>query len=230
MKKRLSVLVILTSLFVLPSFSQESSVYLKAGVNLANVSVTDNGEIDQAKMLPSFHVGLQGDLPVTSFLSIQPGLFFSGKGTKAQSREPGSNGYFKSVLNPYYIELPVNVVFKTPLNKDSRFFAGAGPYVAMGIAGKRKLDYQVLGIAYHREDKISFSNDDPTTAGEEGAGMGILKRFDYGLNGTAGFEGNNILFSVNYGLGLAKLQSGSDSGEDNNNKHRMLSFTIGFRL
>lgn len=230
MKKRLSVLLILTNLFVLPSYSQESSVILRAGLNLANVSVTDGGEIDQTKMLPSFHIGLQGDIPVTSFLAIQPGLLLSGKGTKAQAGEPGSNGYYRSVLNPYYIEVPVNVVFKAPLNKDSRFFAGAGPYVAMGIGGKRKLDYQALGIAYHRESKITYSNDDPTTAGEEGAGMGILKRFDYGVNGTAGFEGNNVLFSVNYGFGLAKLQSGSDSGEDNNNKHRILSFTIGFKL
>lgn len=229
MKKYVSVLI-LAGMFTLPVCSQQSSVYLKAGVNLANVSVTSDGEIDQAKMQPSFHIGLQGDLPVASFLAIQPGLFFSGKGTKAQAGEPGSNGYFKSVLNPYYIELPVNLVFKAPINKDSRFFAGAGPYAAIGIAGKRKLDYEVLGVAYHREDKIRFSSDDPTTSGEEGAGMGILKRFDYGLNGTAGFEGKSILVSVNYGLGLAKLQSGSDSGEDNNNKHRVLSFTIGFKL
>jgi hypothetical protein len=57
-----------------------------------------------------------------------------------------------------------------------------------------------------------------------------MKRFDYGLNGTAGFEGKQVVVSVNYGLGLAKLQSGSNSSEDANNKHRVLSFTLGFRL
>ena len=59
---------------------------------------------------------------------------------------------------------------------------------------------------------------------------GILKRFDYGFNGTAGFEGKNVLFSVNYGLGLAKLQSGENSSTDDKNKHRVLSFTVGFSL
>ena len=65
---------------------------------------------------------------------------------------------------------------------------------------------------------------------EEGAGFGIMKRFDYGLNGTVGVEGKSTLFSVNYGLGLAKLQSGSNSSADNNNKHRVLSLTVGIKL
>ena len=78
--------------------------------------------------------------------------------------------------------------------------------------------------------KIDFSNDDPTTQGEEGSGYGILRRFDYGLNGTVGFEGEKAMFSVNYGLGLAKLQSGADNNIDEKNKHRVLSFTVGFRL
>jgi hypothetical protein len=57
-----------------------------------------------------------------------------------------------------------------------------------------------------------------------------MKRFDYGLNGLVGIETEDIVLSANYGLGLAKLQSGSGSGDDNNNKHRVLSFTLGFKL
>ncbi len=78
---------------------------------------------------------------------------------------------------------------------------------------------------------ITFSDDDPTTlSDEEGAGFGIIKRFDYGLNGTAGIEGKSIVLGINYGLGLAKIQSGGNSSQDNNNKHRVLSFTLGFKL
>ena len=65
---------------------------------------------------------------------------------------------------------------------------------------------------------------------EEGVGFGIMKRFDYGLNGTAGIDLKKAVLSVNYGWGLAKLQSGSESSDDENNKHRVLSFTIGFKL
>ena len=210
--------------------AQKSSVFLKGGLNLANVSINESGNIDEAKMLLSFHAGIQGDIPVTSFLSIQPGLLLSGKGSKTQSGNTSDANYYRATTNPIYIEVPVNVVFKAPLEKDTKFFAGAGPYIAMGVAGKRKADGKIFGLTFSRNDDIKFSNDDPTTSGEEGAGFGIIKRFDYGFNGTAGFEGKNVLFSVNYGLGLAKLQSGDNSSTDDKNKHRVLSFTIGFRL
>ncbi len=211
--------------------AQNSSVFIKAGYNLANISISEDGDVDENRGLSSFHVGLQGDISVIkNVLSIQPGLLFTGKGSKLQSGEPGQNGYYRSVVNPYYIEVPVNVVLKAPLGGDAKFFVGAGPYAAVGVGGKRKLEYQIIGVEYNRTDKIEFSDDDPTTQGEEGAGYGILRRFDYGLNGTIGFEGSRAMFSVNYGLGLAKLQSGADNNVDDKNKHRVLSFTIGFRL
>ena len=137
----------------------------------------------------------------------------------------------KQTSNPFYIEVPANLVVKLPFNNESHFFVGAGPYGAIGIAGKAKSDANVLGFTSQSEHNIEFSNDDPSTFGaEEGAGLGVLKRFDYGLNGIIGIEGKKLVLSAGYGLGLAKLQSGSNSGEDNNNKHRVLSFTVGVKL
>ena len=96
---------------------------------------------------------------------------------------------------------------------------------------KIKLKERSLGLHSVVKKNIEWSDDDPSTLDqEEGTGFGIMKRFDYGLNGTAGIETKNILLSVNYGLGLAKLQSGSNSSDDDKNKHRVLSFSIGFKL
>ena len=210
---------------------------LEAGVNLANVSVTDNGRVDDAKMLTSFQVGVIGDFHLVSIAYLQPGLIFTGKGSKTQSGDPATNNYSKATTNPYYIEIPVNFVLKTSSSStsNSRFFVGAGPYLAIGVAGKLKNEgKRSVGpavVSYKNDRKIEFSNDDPTTLDyEEGAGFGIMKRFDYGLNGTAGIDGKSMVLSVNYGLGLAKLQSGSNSSADENNKHRVLSFTLGFKL
>jgi hypothetical protein len=125
----------------------------------------------------------------------------------------------------------LNLVFKGPIGGDAKFFASAGPYLAIGIAGKNKTEGKFLGAPFSSEKDVEWSDDDPTTLDyEEGAGFGIMKRFDYGLNGTAGFETKNIVIAVNDGLGLAKLQSGSNSSEDDLNKHRVLSFTLGFKL
>jgi hypothetical protein len=231
MRNKFLLVVLFTLTISYSAFSQQSRAILKAGVNLANVSITDNGNIDDANMLTSFQVGLVGDIHVTSLLYFQPGLVFTGKGSKIEIGRPSENLYMKQTSNPFYIEVPVNFVIKLPFNNESHFFVGAGPYGAIGIAGKAKSDANVLGFTSSSEHNIEFSNDDPSTFGaEEGAGLGVLKRFDYGLNGIIGIEGKKLVLSAGYGLGLAKLQSGSNSGEDNNNKHRVLSFTVGVKL
>lgn len=230
MKRKVFGLVILTVMGTLNTFAQ-SDIYLKGGLNLANVSITDNGGIDDANTLASFQVGFVGDISLPKFISIQPGLLVSGKGTKTQSGNVGDANYYRATSNPIYLELPVNIVFRAPLQgMKSSFFIGAGPYVSMGFAGKRKASGSVFGVDFNSEGNVEFSDDDPTTSGEEGAGFGIMKRWDYGLNGLLGFQGERAFVAVNYGHGLAKLQSGTTNGEDNNNKHRVLSFVVGFRL
>lgn len=216
---------------VLLSFSTFSikAQTLKGGVNLANITTTNDGAVDEAKMLTSFQVGLGFDMKVLPFLFFQPGILLTGKGSKTQSGETTDATYYRATTNPMYIEIPANFVLKTP--GPLRFFAGAGPYLAIGVAGKNKVEGKILGASFNSEKAIEWSNDDPSTVSyEEGAGYGILKRFDYGLNGTAGIETTNIVFAVNYGFGLAKLQSGSNSSADDKNKHRVLSFTVGIKL
>jgi hypothetical protein len=183
-------------------------------------------------MLSSFQIGIKGDVHLGSILYLQPGVLFTGKGSKVQKGTEGSNGYFKQTFNPYYIEVPANILIKAPLGKTGSFFVGAGPYLGIGVGGKTKTEGQtLLGVTYSNDQKIKFSNDDPTTLNEEeGAGFGIVERFDYGVNGTVGLEGKSIVLGVNYGYGLAKLQSGSNSTQDNNNKNRVVSITLGFKL
>ena len=210
--------------------AQQSSAFFRAGFNMANISITNDGSVDDNKALGSFQLGIIGDLPLAPFLSVQPGLLFTGKGSKTQSGNTNDATYYRATTNPYYIELPVNLVFKTPTGP-VKFFAGAGPYLAMGVAGKNKVEGKFLGTSFNSENSIEWSNDDPATFNyEEGAGYGIMKRFDYGLNGLAGIETQSAVISLNYGLGLAKLQSGSNSSADEKNKHRVLSLTIGFRF
>lgn len=215
----------------LVSIAQEGGVYLKGGVNFANVTKTSQGEANDANMLVSFHVGFTGDIAVAKIFSIQPSLLLTGKGSKLESGHPQGTTYYKATTNPLYIELPVNAIFKLPLSdKNSSFFFGAGPYIAIGIGGKRKIEGKFLGTSFNSKENIEFSNDDPTTFDyEEGAGLGIMRRFDYGLNGTAGFQLDRAMIAVNYGYGLAKLQSGTNN-DDDYNKHRVLSLSVGFKL
>ncbi len=231
MKQHCKLILLLAPIFINFSAKAQNSAILRGGLNLANVTISNDGRIDDAKTLTSFQVGLIGDLNVSSFLAVQPGLLLTGKGSKTQDGDPSDANYFKATTNPIYLEIPVNIVFKAPLGSSYKFVAGAGPYLAVGIAGKNKSEGKFLGVSFNSEKDIEWSNDDPTTLEyDEGAGFGIMKRFDYGLNGTVGLEGAKVIFSVNYGLGLAKLQYGSNNSADEKNKHRVLSFTMGLRL
>ncbi|MFT4022382.1 MAG: outer membrane beta-barrel protein [Flavihumibacter sp.] len=227
--KKTVILLLALAAAALKTNAQDPKFYLKAGFNLANVSYNKDGEVNNANALPSFHAGFMADLPILPVLSIQPGIQFSGKGSKLKWASGSYSA--ESKFNPGYVEVPVNVVVNLPLiDKESKVFFGAGGYAAMGVSGKRSIEVNALGVLYKREDKIKFSNDDPTTGNEEDAGYGKLKRFDYGLNATAGFAFHNLLIAVNYGLGLAKIYSGTENGADDKSKNRVLSLSVGVSL
>ena len=203
---------------------------LRAGISLANITHNNDGDIDDANTLSSFQVGLIGDWKLLPMLRLQPGVIFTGKGSKTEFGEPEDATFSRATTNPYYIEIPVNLVFKTPTGP-VKFFVGAGPYLAIGVAGKLENKGKVAGISYEYEEDIEWSDDDPTTLDyEEGAGFGIMRRFDYGANITAGIEFTKLVLGLNYGHGLAKLQSGTDSEADDENKHRVFSITLGIKL
>jgi hypothetical protein len=228
-----------TCLMCVSSFAQnkttapaanEGGFILKGGVNLANISISPNGLVDEAKQLTSFNAGFAFDLPLAAGLSLQPGLLFTGKGSKTQQGQETSTFYYRATTNPKYIELPLNLVGKIPLGGSTSLMIGAGPYGAVGVGGKNKIDRKISGVRYEVNNEIEYSNDDPLTAQEEGAGYGKLKRFDYGVNGLAGLEFGKVSLSANYGLGFAKLNSGTNNRDNDNNKHRVLSINLGLKL
>lgn len=203
---------------------------IRGGVNFANISVADNGRVDKANNLVSFHAGIGYDIPVCDYFSLQPGLIFTGKGAKTQLGKEADNFYYKASSNPMYLELPLNFVAKIPVGEYSKFFIGAGPYAAAGIAGKNKVEIHTIGVVSNLSKNIVYSNDDPTTSQEENYGYGKLKRFDYGLNALAGIEFPKFSIVANYGYGLVKINSGADNSTNDKGKNRVLSLSLGIKL
>jgi Outer membrane protein beta-barrel domain len=231
MKMKTTILCMTAAVISFSSVKAQSGVRIQAGLNLANVSVTDNGRVNNSNTLTSFQLGLIGDIHVGSIVYFQPGILYTGKGSKTESGDQNSTTYYKATSNPFYLEVPANITFKIPVASDAKVFVGAGPYLGIGVNGKNKVEARYANVTTTNENSIKFSNDDPTTLNQqEGAGFGILRRFDYGLNGTAGIEGKSIVLGVNYGYGLAKLQSTASSSTNDNNKHRVFSIILGIKL
>ncbi|ATL46723.1 hypothetical protein COR50_05745 [Chitinophaga caeni] len=204
-------------------------VGIKGGWNLANVTKDNNGSVDNKNSLSSYNIGVIADLPLSEVLSFQPGIFYTGKGSKLESGDKNSTFYSKSTTNPMYIEIPLNFLGKIPIGNNARLFAGVGPYAAFGVAGKNKYEYIAAGINVNGEDNIKWDDDTPFNDDDPNQGWDKFKRFDYGANFLAGVEvGDNFLVSAQYGLGLAKIRSGSDNGSDDKYKNRVFSVSIGY--
>lgn len=212
--------------------SNPGGVYIKGGVNFANISVHNDGSVNDAKTLTTFNVGLLGDIPLADVFSIQTGLYLNGKGSKTEQYFGSStdHNFYKVKFNPLYLELPANFVVKLPIDDQARIYFGAGPYVAVGIGGKVKGTQDVGGITGTYEKNIVFNDDDPTTGEQEDASVSKLRRFDYGANLVAGIEINRLMLGVNYGLGLAKISSADDNNNNDKNKYRTFSINAGIRF
>lgn len=227
MKKVFLGLVLTTAI----SLSTKAQVYLQGGLNLANITKTNDGQTEKNNILPSFNVGILGRLPIADMFSIESGLLLTGRGSKAETYFNGGNDFVKSKFNPFYLEIPLNAVVKIPLEKKSNVFFNAGPYVAIGIGGKSRRDTKFGPLVSSSTSNIEFSNDDPFTSQQEDARYDRLKRFDFGLNFGGGFQFQRVLLKVNYGLGLAKINSTqSDNTANDKNKYRTLSFSVGIPL
>ena len=227
--KRILVLLSLSLIVVSGAYAQK--IYVQGGVNLANITKDKDGNTDDNKALYSFNTGLMGQFGLSKIIDIETGLLFTGKGSKSESNF-GNGDFIKTTFNPLYVELPVNLLIKFPLvTKNSNLLVSAGPYVAMGVAGKSKYESKIGPLSSRSESNIVFNNDNPTTAQQEDASYYKTKRFDYGLNFGGGVALKSIILKVNYGLGLAKINSTeTNNSTDKQNKFRTLSLSVGIPL
>ena len=184
--------------------------------------------MNSAHTRASFNAGLVGDIPLANFLSLQVGAEFTGKGSKAQYNSSLYTGTY--TFRPYYVEIPVNAVFKVPLGPGAALLLGAGVYGAMGVAGDYITNVNSgVGSSTSTQSIKWTDQSDVTTGSENGSGAGVLRRYDFGMNYLAGFELGPVQLTANYGMGLTKISSTADNNNDND-KNRVFSINVGFRL
>jgi len=224
--KKILVGAILASSFTVT----KAQVYVEGGVNLANITKTTSGETQHNNLLTTFNAGILGRFGLSRPVDLESGLVFEGRGSRADSYfgPTEDDNYVKTKFNPMYLEVPLNLVLRFPLAGKTNFFLHAGPYIAMGVAGKSTSDSKVLGATSSSSSSIKFSNDNPFTSQQDDAAYDKLKRFDYGLNFGGGFDLGVIMLRANYGYGLAKINSTQTNNTSNDkNKFRTVSISVG---
>ncbi len=211
-----STLIILFAILSSSSFAQ---IGVRAGVNFNSVISRDpdgNEVYNDPKFNPGFHVGVTYDFPIAKDFYIQSAALLSRKGYRTKYNSKSISD--KSRLNPYYIEMPINVLFAPKLGK-GRILLGAGPYVAYGIGGSGKLHSNaVINDAITPQDRnvtLKFMQD--VKSKKEGDYV-YGKAFDYGVQVVEGYEYKGRLSVQVFGqLGLANAQP-KINGEPSKNK------------
>ena len=205
---------------------------VRGGINVNSIANTNTGGLDRAENIQSFHAGLQANIPVFFMFSIQPSLLATGKGARITNGDQNGTGdYFVAEANPIYLELPVTFNLNPHFGDFSGLYIGAGPYIAMGIGGKNRVYGRNDGTEFGSQEKIRWSDDDPKTlATDEGAAYGTFRKFDYGATLNIGLYLSRLQVGVFYDHGFTKINTVSNSEQDDRMYLRTIGFTAGLNF
>lgn len=190
---------------------------IKAGVNSSTIRIPDIEPGVSVKPRVDFQGGILVDIPMTESFSVQPALLVSTKGSKVNSLLiDGNTGSVISPINNsiklIYAEIPILALFRGHISQSLQFYAGAGPYLGIGLEGNLTSSYTPLA----ERDAVFGSGR---------VGSNSFRRFDYGASAAAGVEVKRLLVGVNYNYGLVDLGSALAKSY-----HRTLGITVGFWL
>jgi len=228
MKKTIIVLLAITIISVTTTNAQ---VYLQGGLNIANISTSNDGQTQKANAIGSFNAGFMGRFGISDFFDLETGAIFTGQGAKSTTNY-GTN-IITTTLRPYYVQVPLNAVVKFPLGDPkvtkANIFVFAGPYAAIGVGGHSTTTNSLDGS--QQTNSIKFDNEDPFTSDQENAAYDKLKLWDFGINMGGGIDFGTVLIKAQYGLGLTKINSEEGDNEKNDkDKYRTVSISLGIKL
>lgn len=208
---------------------------VRAGVNFSNAVVKDaDGNKMPTNLLTGFHVGVTADLPVADEFSVSPGLLFNTKGYQYKE----SVGGVAVTLNqhPYYLELPINFVYKPELG-NGRLLLGVGPYLAYGIGGRWKAKGSSSGTTISKTGDMEFKSDISSTDSSyldfnNLKTIPYAKPFDVGGALLIGYEfSNKFSIQLNGQMGLMNIAykiDGTETGE--RLKNMQFGLSVGYKF
>jgi len=230
MKKRISLILVMAlgSIF---SQAQEkvknsggTSFGLRAGVNFQNITGKDeDGNKLENDLLTGFNIGINAEIPLAPQFYLQPGLLFTTKGAKSEDLILGQT--IKGKINIYYVELPLNFLYK-PMLGQGRLLMGFGPYVALGVGGKVTYEGGGSSLSEDIEFKKNVKLSDPDD-------VFYVRPMDAGANLLFGYQfANKVSLQLNAQLGLTKINPEYEGASNDRTDAKNTGFgvSLGYRF
>ena len=189
------------SFFSTKKSDQSVTLGIRGGLNIANLTISEDGYDLSLKDNVGFNIGVCVDIPMMESLYLQSGLYYTVKGSKEE------DGDLEVKYTPSYLEIPILVSYRYNFSDFTQLQVNFGPYIAYGIGGKWKKEYE------GETEEGDFFDDS-------------IKKFDAGLAFGAGITLGHVYVGVNYDLGLTNIAKDSDSSI----KNRCFSINVGYNL
>ncbi len=181
--RKIALSLIVLSLFAVTSLQAQIRLGVKGGVNISGVSGDNIGDFVDNN-LTGFHIGPTVEWLLDGSFGLEGSVLYSEKGIKFKDDKSHRTGY---------IEVPVSLKYRFPVEGTVRPYLTAGPYISFKVSG---------------DDKFNVIKDDIQ-------GQWKSKSFGGGLKFGAGVELFKILqVGASYDLGLTdnyKLSDGNYS-------------------
>jgi len=168
---------------------------VEGGVNLNNLADHYENETSSNQIKFGFHAGVLGDVMVSPHFSVVPALRYSMKGGEVDKEYNSTlaGTSFSSVveeknkLTYHYIELPINVVYKTGVEGSGRFMIGAGPYIAYMVNAQNKWNTTERWVNEQGEN-VGNSDKGAMKLGIGNDETDMVKALDYGAQAFIGYQ------------------------------------------
>lgn len=181
MEKRLSL--ILLTVFVTITAAAQVRPFVQAGLGSSQFWLM-NAEGTEGRF--AYHGGVGVEFPIKETpLGIQAALIVTSKGADAP---PTKDDNIETNINLIYLEMPLDVTYRTAIGGAWGMKLAGGPYFAYGIGGKTEVETPRLRTRYDSFGSISR-----------------MKRFDAGLNAQIIFEYKKLFFGMNWDLGFIPI-------------------------
>ena len=202
--------------------AQTASLSIKGGLNMSNF-YGDN--LTEKNMEPGFHIGVGADLEFTPDLALQTALLFTTKGAKYNYDFPlKAVGEVEYNVSSNYIQMPIHLAYKMDVAPGTKLVFHAGPYLAYGIGGKRKV------VSNYTKDLEPFIGEQEINTFGKGFGF---KPFDSGVGLGVGAEFGMITVDLGWDMGLLNIARETKVGETTYNhkiKNQSAYLSLGYKF
>lgn len=191
------------------------------GLAFYNKDLSYVGFTDTKPFQYGYNIGAIGQIKIAGPWFIQPSLIFTTKGYNLNTQNQGNlSQNVEITAQAYYVQLPIDLVWKYSFSNDFRFLVQAGGYLGFGVAGETHFldhygektmprnrheqtitpdaDNGYIGYDYTVHQLLDEDYDD--TFMTEGT-----NRWDAGLELGLGFEYKMFQLSLSYQYSLTPL-------------------------